>query len=173
MSGFIGDTFPSVLGGGVPGGQPKGGLIGGGAGAGRGGWSGMEGGGERGLTRKVLRSVFGNTMYPNGANNITPFRRYMNAGDTNGTVNSGPSQLVGPSTNQVKGRALVSRIHGNGGTTITGNAFYSGNPKYVYDSSIYVGYKRLFAVNRNYNDSSFGGDNSSAAQSALRRVRHF
>ena len=171
MSGFIGDSNPSILGGGAPGAQPKGGLLGGGGGAGRGAWSGMEGGGERGISRKILRSVFGNRVFPNNASNITPFRRYLNAGDTNGTVNSGPSSLVGQSINQVKGRALVSRIHGNGGTTITGNAYYSGNPKYVYDSSVYVGYKRLFAVNRTYNDKSFGGDASNAAQSALRRVR--
>jgi hypothetical protein len=171
MSGFIGDSFPSVLGGGIPGAQPKGGLIGGGAGAGRGASSGMDGGGARGLDRVVLRSAFGNRIFPNNANNITPFRRFMNAGDTNGTVNSGPSPLVGPSINQVKGNSLVSRLHAGGGTTIKGNAFFTGNPKYVYDSSVYVSYKRLFMENRNYNDSSFGGDNNSASQSALRRVR--
>lgn len=43
-----------------------------------------------------------------------------------------------------------------------------GNPKYVNDSSDYIRFKKLSAKNRNYNDSSFGGDDSSAAQSTLR-----
>ena len=45
-----------------------------------------------------------------------------------------------------------------------------GNPKYVYDSSDYIRFKKLAAKNRNYNDNSFGGDESSATQSR-RRMR--
>lgn len=171
MSGFIGDKFPSILGGGVPGAQPISGLIGSGAGGGRGAGSGMEGGGQRGLDRKFLRSMFGNRQFPGNPNVITPFRRYFNAGDTRGTVNSAPSPLLGPPINQVTGNSMVSRLHVNGGGVQAGQAFFSGNPKYVYDSSVYVRYKNLFAKNRNYNDSSFGGDESNASQSALRRVR--
>lgn len=170
MSGFIGDTFPSKLGGGIPGGMPKGGLLGGGASGGRAGHSGMEGGGLRELERVTLRRVLGNTVFPGNPKNITPFRRYFNAGDTNGTVNSYPSSLLG-SHNQVTGNSMVSRIHATGGGTYNGNAFYSGNQKYVYDSSNYVKFKKLFSVNRNYNDSSFGGKGGSTVQEALRRVR--
>ena len=45
-----------------------------------------------------------------------------------------------------------------------------GNPKYVNDSSDYIRFKKLAAKNRNYNDVSFGGDESSATQSR-RRMR--
>jgi len=48
MSGFKLDTFPSILGGGIPGGQPKGGLVG-----------LMEGGGERGMFRLLMRNSYG------------------------------------------------------------------------------------------------------------------
>ena len=43
-----------------------------------------------------------------------------------------------------------------------------GNHKYVNDSSDYIRFKKLAAKNRNYNDSSFGGDESNATQSTLR-----
>jgi hypothetical protein len=171
MSGFIGDTFPSILGGGVPGAMPKGGLLGGGAGGGRGSNSGMEGGQERELARVTLRRVLGNTRFPGNPNVITPFRRYFNAGDTNGTVNSYPSRLLG-TPNQVTGYSMVSRIHAHGGGNHFGDAYFSGNQKYVYDSSNYVRYKKLFAVNKNYNDSSFGGVSKSTVAEALRRVRN-
>lgn len=46
-----------------------------------------------------------------------------------------------------------------------------GNPKFVYDSSDYTRFKKLSAKNRNYNDSSFVGDDHSGAQSAY-RMRH-
>ena len=154
MSGFTGDKFPSILGGGVPGAMPKGGLLGGGAGGGRAGHSGMEGGGERELERLFLRRVFGNRKFPNNASVITPFRRYFNAGDTAGTTNSGPSPLMGPPINQARSSSMISRLHASGGGTHAGNAFYTGNQKYVYDSSNYVRFKKLVATNRNYNDSS-------------------
>ena len=170
MSGFIGDRFPSVLGGGIPGGMPKGGLLGGGASGGRGSNSGMEGGGQRELERVTLRRALGHTVFPGNPNNITPFRRYFNAGDTNGTVNSYPSALLG-TPNQVTGYSMVSRLHANGGGNHYGDAFYSGNQKYVYDSSNYVRFKKLQSVNRNYNDASFGGKGGSSVAEALRRVR--
>lgn len=170
MSGFTGDKFPSVLGGGIPGAMPKGGLLGGGAGGGRSGHSGMEGGGQRELVRVTLRRVLGNTVFPGNPTNITPFRRYFNAGDTNGTVNSYPSRLLG-TPNQVTGNRMVSQLHTNGGGNHFGDAFYSGNQKYVYDSSNYVSFRKLKAVNKNYNDSSFGGAGGSSVAEALRRVR--
>lgn len=172
MSGFVGDKFPSKLGGGIPGGMPKGGLLGGGAGGGRSSTSGMEGGGQRGLIRLVQRRVLGNTIFPNNNPHvITPFRRYFNAGDNAGTVNSGPSSLLGPPTNQVSGNSMVSRLHATHGGTRTGEAFYSGNPKYVYDGADYVRFKKLMATNKTYNDSSFGGASASAVSVALSRVR--
>jgi hypothetical protein len=115
--------------------------------------------------------VFGNRQFPNNASAITPFRRYFNAGDTAGTVNSYPSPLAGPIINQTIGRQIVSRIHANGGGTRQGDAFYSGNQKYVYDGSAYTRYRKLRAINKNYNDSSFGGAGASTVSQALARVR--
>ena len=46
-----------------------------------------------------------------------------------------------------------------------------GNNKFVYDSSDYMKFKRLSAKNKNYGDCSFGGDDSKAAQSVIRRRR--
>jgi hypothetical protein len=172
MSGFIGDTFPSVLGGGIPGGQPKGGLLGAGSG-GRFSGTGMEGGGQRELERLTLRRVFGFTKFPAGNPQIiTPFRRYFNAGDTAGTINSAPSALLGRPTDQVGGSSMVSRLHApHNGVNNQGQAFYTGNQKYVYDSSNYVRFKKLQAMNRNYNDSSYGGAGASTVLQALARVR--
>ena len=173
MSGFTTDKFPSKLGGGIPGAMPKGGLLGGGAGGGRAGYSGMEGGGQRELERVTLRRVLGFKVFPNGNQQIiTPFRRYMNAGDTAGTVNSAPSALLGNPINQVGTSSMVSRLHANGRGTQKGSAFFSGNPKYVYDSSNYVRFKKLVATNRNYNDLSYGGASGSTVAEALRRVRN-
>ena len=67
---------------------------------------------------------------------------------------------------------MVSRLNANyGGVRNNGEAFFTGNPKYVYDSSNYVRFKKLQAVNRNYNDSSYGGENGTTVKQALTRVR--
>ena len=171
MSGFTTDTFPSVLGGGIPGGQPKGGLLGAGAG-GRFSGTGMEGGGQRELERVTLRRVLGFTRFPGNPQNITPFRRYFNAGDTAGSFNSAPSPLLGRPTDQVGSSSMVSRLHApQSGVNNQGQAFFTGNPKYVYDSSNYIKFKKLQAMNRNYNDSSYGGAGASTVLQALARVR--
>ena len=47
------------------------------------------------------------------------------------------------------------------------------NVKYVYDSSDYVTYLKQKAVVKNYNDLSYGGDDSNASQSALRAIRRY
>ena len=157
------------LGGGLQGVQPK--LLGGGANGSRGSGSGMEGGGNRSMYRTELRRMFGNTRFPGNPNIITPFRKFLNAGDTAGTVNSAPSPLLGIAINQVSGNSMVSRVHAKHGGTNTGAAFYSGNQKFVYDGADYTRYKKLSAINRTYNDSSFGGENGSTVSQALRRVR--
>ena len=47
------------------------------------------------------------------------------------------------------------------------------NVKYVYDSSDYTTYLKQRAVNKNYNDYSYGGDDSNSSQSAIRAIRRF
>ena len=179
MSGFAIDIFPSKLGGGLPGAQPSGGLLGGGAGPT--GGSGMEGGSTRGRDRIILRQAFGNDALlarllpghsPIIATNaiITPFRAAFNAGDVNGTINSAPLADL-PAVNQVNGIG-PSQLHAySNGVRNDGNAAFSGNPRYVYDSSNYVTFKKLQAKNRNYNDKSFGGANN-GAYVPLMHVRH-
>jgi hypothetical protein len=47
------------------------------------------------------------------------------------------------------------------------------NVKFVYDGSDYTKFKKDQAVNRNYNDRSFGGNDNNAAQSAIRHIRRY
>jgi hypothetical protein len=79
-----------------------------------------------------------------------------------------------PGANQVNGRT-VSRLNTSSGGThsVSGNggALFSGNPKYVYDSSDYIRFKKLSAKNKTYNDSSFGGANNGSFV-AWNRVKH-
>lgn len=178
MSGQTNAMFPSGLGQGVPGGQPPSGLIGGGGGS-KGG-SGMVGSSDRGADRFVLREAFGNhwllpkhglsPLLFNGSK-TTPFRRAYNAGDVAGTVNDAPSPEL-PGSNQVNGRAVSMLNIKSGGAHNDGAALYSGNPKFVYDGADYVRYKKLKAITKTYNDSSFGGDRNNGSYVALNRVRH-
>ena len=176
MSGFIGDTMSSILGQGRPGAQPPGGLLGGGGGSN--GGSGMNGASSRGRDRKILRKAFGNSALLKSAPftapvcmispgcgalsghthglPITPFRAATNAGDVVATVNQGP---IYGGVNQVN-TIGASKLHANGGGIHHGSAYYSGNPRYVYDGSDYTRFKKLQAKNKNYNDSSFGGSNN-------------
>ena len=68
MSGFKIDTFPSILGGGIPGGQPMSGLVG-----------LMEGGGDRGMFRLIMRNSYGRTVNnkgkPTDASNYTRIKQ--------------------------------------------------------------------------------------------------
>ena len=47
-----------------------------------------------------------------------------------------------------------------------------GKAAVIYSGSDYIRFKKLVAVNKNYNDSSFGGDNSNGSYDALKRARH-
>jgi hypothetical protein len=47
------------------------------------------------------------------------------------------------------------------------------NVKYVYDSSDYTTYLKQRAVNKNYNDLTYGGDQSNASQSAWKAIRRY
>ena len=125
-----------------------------------------------------------NNVCQNNGMPATPFRMATNSGDPNGTVNKAVSNLAPHKpSNQV-----YSRVHGwkeNAGSVkvlrgdlITSHtnqqrdgSLYSGNIKFVYDGSDYVRFKKLQALNRNYNDKSFGGDRHSGSQSAIRRTR--
>ena len=167
MSGNISDTNPSKLGGGVPGFQP--GLLGGGANSNSG--SGMVGSSARSRNRFIMRTAAGRYMPIAAASGInvgdlaqsrslTPFRVAFNAGDLRSAVNTAPAPGMW-NANQLGGVGnLRSMVFGIGDGTRNGNALFSGNPRYVYDSSDYIRYKKLGAEVQNYNDKSFGGSNN-------------
>jgi hypothetical protein len=102
---------------------------------------------------------------------LTPFRQAFNAGDSQGTVNNSVlAELYAP--NQVGGIGAGQNIFSRaGGVHKGGQAAYTGNPKYVYDGSDYIRFKKLQAKNRTYNDKSFGGANN-GAYVPLMRMRH-
>jgi len=140
----------------------------------------MDGGNDRAVSRSQLTRAFGN-MINSGLgtspllykqNVLGPFRTAYNAGDVV-TNNIEPNNIkYGRLPNQVGGNNL-SRIQvgGDGTSTQNGNAMYSGNPKYVYDGSDYIRFKKLQAINKTHNDSSYGGASNSQSQHAINRVR--
>jgi len=130
-------------------------------------------------TRFVLRDAWNTTNYAgqDGKINkriITPFRAVMNAGDVLSRKNyscGGACQTYQsrPGMFGLKGR--FGAIQSNCDETMVPPA--ACNVKYVYDSSDYITYVKRRATNRNYNDRSNGGNDSSAAQSAMRHIRRY
>jgi len=125
------------------------------------------------LVRFSLRNAWngslGGNTYKGKGIAISPFRAVNNAGDVLSRQNyscGGSNQVnnIKPSLHPSIG-GILSSCDGTGIEPSTCNV------KYVYDSSDFINYRKLKAVNQNYNDSSFGGNNNSAQQMALRRVR--
>ena len=132
-----------------------------------------------------------NTTYPsqlrkNGLTRpiTTPFRAVMNAGDLLCRLN----YSCGGTCQSVQSRPGLHGLKQHFGATqdtCTPSVSYNSlqqiknipsatcNVKYVYDSSDYTTYLKQQAVNKNYNDLSYGGDQSNASQSALRAIRRF
>ena len=99
----------------------------------------------------------------------TPFRVATNAGDVLGTVNKGPLASLLPA-NQLYGlNGKRQQLRRDG--IRPGPAAYSGNPKYVYDSSNYTKFKALVAKQKTYNDLSFGGSGREILPLMSRRAR--
>ena len=111
--------------------------------------------GEVASTRNILRRACnqeGALGVSNGVNHgVTPFRGVNNLGDFLNRKNyvcGGPNQ-VNASRPGWKGH-IGSIISSCDGTSVEG---YSGNVKFVPDSSDYTTFKKQQAMNRNYNDS--------------------
>lgn len=105
----------------------------------------------------------------------TPFRVVNNAGDfliRQNYSSGGPNQVNGIKQS-ISGAWRTSAGHVRAMDDGSGIPSANCNPKYVYDSSNYTTYRKQRAVNKNYNDSSEGGDESNASYSAIRRVRRF
>jgi hypothetical protein len=118
---------------------------------------------ENVMFRRVLRDGW-NTQYATGVVNgknraITPFRAVNNIGDFLARHNvacEGPNQVHG--SRIITKRALRNHINT---CDSTGIPITSCNVKFVPDSSEYVRFKKLQAMNRNYNDTSNGGSTNS------------
>ena len=166
---------PSPLGGGYNGYSPQ--LLGGGAGTD--GGSGMVGSSERSLDRNILRQAW-NGQYASGVVNgrkpvCTPFRLVNNSGDYLGRQNyvSGGANQVNNIRSSTIGAWKMFAGHIQATNDGTGIPSSTCNVRYVCDGSDYTYFKRNQAINRTYNDFSFGGDKSNASQSAWRAVHRF
>jgi hypothetical protein len=137
-------------------------------------------GGERAANRTQLRRAFGNN-YNSGLvsspalydkNILGPFRTAFNAGDVVTNKIKNTDSKYGKLSNQVGGNNL-SRLQtrSDGNSSQNGTAMFSGNPRHVYDGSDYARFKKLNAINKNYNDSTHVGASNNATQHAFRKVR--
>lgn len=153
-------------------------LVGGGANTDSG--TGMNGGSTRERMRFTLRQAWNGKAASGNFNGVkvavTPFRAVNNAGDllnrvayTSGgsnQVNTGRIKLAANGSARVLGGNIFARPDGSGVPSANTNV------KFVYDGSDYTKFKKQQAVNRNYNDYSFGGDIKSNTLIALGKVRH-
>jgi hypothetical protein len=124
------------------------------------------------IDRKILLKSW-NTNYAigkvNGFNRVTtPFRAVNNSGDFLSRQNyicGGPNQV----NKTFPGRqGPIGSIINQCDTT--GIQSSTCNVRYVPDSSDYIRYKKLRAVNTNYNDRSFGGDEHNGSYVPLMAV---
>jgi len=138
-------------------------------------------------TRFTLRDAWNTTSYSGSSNPkriITPFRAVNNAGD----ILSRENYSCGGSCQTPQSRPGLSGLRQRFGSTsdaCQASVIWSSiqldktvpsstcNVKYVYDGSDYTRFKKNQAVNRNYNDRSFGGNDSHTSQSAIRRIRRY
>jgi hypothetical protein len=140
--------------------------------------------------RFTLKNAW-NTTYPSQLRRdglkrsiTTPFRAINNAGDLLSRENfscGGSCQTPQsvPGLHGLKLRfgavstACTSSVAYNTLQLITNIPSATCNVKYVYDSSDYIRYLKQQAVNKNYNDLTFGGDQSNTSQSAQRAIRRY
>ena len=121
--------------------------------------------------RTMLRNAW-NTKYTKTATAVTPFRAVTNSGDVLSRVAyscGGPSQAPQsrPGLFGIKGQigSIKSKCDNSGIPPSTCNV------KYVYDSSNYTTFLKQQATNRNYNDTSNGGNNNNGSQVSFRAAR--
>jgi hypothetical protein len=140
--------------------------------------------------RFTLRDAW-NTTYPSQLKNsnlkqpiTTPFRAVTNSGDLLSRENysCGGTCQTPQSRPNIKG---LKQHFGYVQKSCVPSAVYSNlqlndkipaaacNVRYVYDSSDYTTYLKQKAVNKNYNDLSYGGDNSNASQVSWKAIRRY
>jgi len=168
MSGYE-KSGPSKLGGGVPGGRPSAGFA------------NTNTSSEMALKRKILRKAF-KTNKVNKSNvraTCGPFRTANNLGDVLNRRNKscGGCNQVNDTTSNVLNSKKADGVSNSDcglvvhGFTTTDVPLASGNSKYVSNSSEFTKFKELKAINLNYNDSSFGGDQHNASYTFINNLR--
>lgn len=136
-------------------------------------------GSEPPTDRRILRRAW-NGKLSNSKNYGIPlkiggFRAVNNAGDALNRqyYSCGGSNMISSRPGSV-GLHLTTKDGGQATSCDnTGIAPTTCNPKYVYDSSDYIRYKKLKSTNISYNapDYCYGGANANNTQSVLRRIR--
>ena len=138
-------------------------------------------------TRFLLRDAWNTTSYSGSSNPkriTTPFRAVNNAGD----LLSRQNYSCGGTCQTPQSRPGLNGLRQRFGSTSVScqpSVIWSSlqvdsaipsstcNVKWVYDGSDYIRFKKDQAVNRNYNDRSFGGNDYNAAQSAIRHSKRY
>jgi len=151
-------------------------LIGGGDG--KTGSGGPEGGSAREMSRLTLREAW-NGLAAKGSMNgiplaVTPFRAVNNSGDcmSRAYYTSGGSTQISSLRGGLTGwKTMAGAVQPHPDNT--GIPSSTCNVRYVYDGSDYTTFKKLQAINRNYNNASNGGNLYSGSQSAFRAIRRF
>jgi len=129
------------------------------------------------VTRFTLREAW-NTLYSRQLKNnkriITPFRAVNNAGDVLSRLNyscGGNCQTPQSRPGMFGLRNSFGAIQSTCDETRIPPA--ACNVRYVYDSSNYTTYLKQRAINKNYNDRSFGGDDYNGSQNSVRSSSRF
>jgi len=132
-------------------------------------------GSDQVMSRRLVVKSW-NTAYATGIVNgklrvTTPFRAVNNSGDFLGRIQY---SCGGPNPTNADRPGWKSRIR-NMFSNCDGSGVpaSSTNTRFVADSSEYAKFKKNRAINLNYNDSSFGGDESNASYVDRMAIRRF
>jgi hypothetical protein len=138
-------------------------------------------------TRFMLRDAWNTSSTSGSSYNkriITPFRAVNNAGDllSRQEYSCGGSCQTPQSRPNIKGLKTKFGSISNGcmpSVLYSSNQINSSVPpsacnvKFVYDGSDYTKYLKQKALNKNYNDLSFGGNENNATQSVKRAIKRY
>ena len=115
---------------------------------------------------------------------ITPFRAVNNSGDLLSRDYYSCGGCIQSFQHRPGMFGLGHRFGSNSNSCVPGTIYSSYqldtkipagtcNVRYVYDSSDYTTYLKQRAVNKNYNDLSYGGNDSNTSQSAIRAIKRY
>ena len=121
------------------------------------------------ISRKIVVKSW-NTPYATGLVNnrsrvVTPFRAVNNSGDYLGRIQYNCGGVNPTNADKPGFKTRIRSMFQN--CDRTGIPPSTTNVRFVADSSDYVTYKKNRALNQNYNDNSFGGDQHNASYTAL------